>query len=163
MPRPWGGSPISCLVGSSMPVVMKRSRFVRVRSMTPSAAYRAPVSSAAVSTSFCSSASRESSELSAMPASTSPRSRSRVASCSVAMPKYRLRSGREQSPEHERQDAAVAQVLALAWRVEAEAGAEFLLVRAHRHLARLPVLDSGDRELLAAAEAERRRSLALHA
>ena len=55
--------------------------------MTPSAAYRAPVSSAAVSTSFCSSASSESSELSAMPASTSPRSRSRVAShASVAMP-----------------------------------------------------------------------------
>src|SRR5215211_2500520 len=72
------------------------------------------------------------------------------------------RLSRQQTSEHERQDAAVAQVLALAWRVEAEAGAELLLVRAHRQLARLPVLDAGDRELLAAAEAERRRRLGLH-
>ena len=46
-------------------------------------------------------------------------------------------------------------VLALARRVEADARAELLVVGAHRHLARLAVLDAGDRELLAAGEAER--------
>ena len=44
-------------------------------SITPSAAYRAAVSSAATSSSRCSSASSESSDVIAMPASTSARSR----------------------------------------------------------------------------------------
>ena len=47
------------------------------------------------------------------------------------------------------------EVLALARRVEPDAGAELVAVRAHRHLARLAVLDAGDRELLAAGEPER--------
>ena len=53
-------------------------------------------------------------------------------------------------------------VLALARRVEPHAGAELLVVRAHGHLARLAVLDAGDRELLAAGQAERSRRLARH-
>ena len=49
----------------------------------------------------------------------------------------------------------MAKVLALARRVEPDAGAELLVVGAHRHLARLAVLDADDRELLAAGQAER--------
>jgi hypothetical protein len=60
-------------------VVRKRSRPVPVWSITPNAAYRAPVSCTAVSTSCCRSASSESSELRAMPASTSARRRSGAA------------------------------------------------------------------------------------
>src|SRR5438128_272993 len=55
---------------------------------------------------------------------------------------------------------AVAQVLALARGVEADARAELLAVGPHRHLARLAVLHAGDREHLAAAEAERLAILA---
>src|SRR4051812_31909100 len=62
--------------------------------------------------------------------------------------------GRQQPPEHERQDAAVAQVLALARRVQSDARAELESVRPHRHLARLAVLDTGDRECLPAGQAE---------
>src|SRR5437764_9586930 len=54
---------------------MKRSRREPPESSTPSAAYRACVRSAAISTSRCSSASSDSSELSAMPASMSRRIR----------------------------------------------------------------------------------------
>ena len=47
------------------------------------------------------------------------------------------------------------EVLALARRVETDARAELLVVGAHRHLARLAVLDAVDRERLAAGQAER--------
>src|SRR5581483_4647157 len=66
----------------------------------------------------------------------------------------------EQPPQHVGENAAVAQVLALARGVEADAGAELLAVGAHRHLARLGVLDAEDRELLAAGQAERLAALA---
>ena len=55
----------------------------------------------------------------------------------------------------------MAQVLALARRVEAHAGAERRLVGAHRHLARLAVLDALDRERLVAREPQRVGSLAV--
>src|SRR6185437_16733947 len=54
----------------------------------------------------------------------------------------------EQAPQHEREDAAVTQVLALLRRVEADSRAELLLVRAHRDLARVPVVDADDGEAL---------------
>ena len=44
IPRPRGRSPIAACVSGSMPVVRKRSSPCPVPSMTPSAAYRAPVS-----------------------------------------------------------------------------------------------------------------------
>src|SRR4029079_9208048 len=50
----------------------------------------------------------------------------------------------KQLAQHEREDPAVPDVLALARRVEPDARAELLVVRAHRHLARLAVLDTGD-------------------
>src|SRR5256885_11000672 len=50
---------------------------------------------------------------------------------------------------------AVAEVFALAWRVQAHARAERLVVGADGHLARLAALDSFDRELLAARQSER--------
>src|SRR6266511_4588485 len=92
-----------------------------------------------------------------MPASTSARRRSRVASASIS-----ARLVCEQPPEHERQDAAVPQILALARRVEPQTRPELLLVRAHRHLTDLCVLEARDRELLPAGEAERLRAVAVH-
>ena len=76
MPRPRGRSPIVACVSASIPTVMNCSSPVPSRSITPSAPYRAPVSSTAVSISRRSSVSSESSELSAIPTSTSRRSRS---------------------------------------------------------------------------------------
>ena len=63
-------------LGDRCPVTMNRSSAWPLGSMTPSAAYRAPVSSAAVSTIFCRTASSDSSEASATPASTIARNRS---------------------------------------------------------------------------------------
>ena len=60
----------------------------------------------------------------------------------------------------EREDAAVAEVLALAWGVEADDRLELASSGLHRDLAGLAVLDSPDRELLAAGEAERLAALA---
>ena len=54
IPRPCGRSPIRSCVSASMPVVRKRSSARPDGSITPSAAYRAPVSSAAASTMRCS-------------------------------------------------------------------------------------------------------------
>jgi len=76
MPRPRGKSPIAARVSSSTPVVTKRSSAVRDRSITPSAAKRAPVSVAAASTIRSNTASSESSELIAIPVSSRVRSRS---------------------------------------------------------------------------------------
>src|SRR6266702_4330268 len=61
----------------------------------------------------------------------------------------------EQAPEHVLEDPAVAEVLPLAWRVEPETRAELLAVGAHGHLVGLAALEPGDRELLAAGQAER--------
>src|SRR6266536_3627470 len=68
----------------------------------------------------------------------------------------------QQPPEHVPQDPAVLEVLALARGVEADAGPELLLVRSHGDLARLPVLDALDGELLATRHAEGLRVLAVH-
>src|SRR5690348_4311596 len=76
MPRPRGRSPIFACVAWSMPVVRKRSSPAPLRSITPSAPYRAPVISAAVSTSRCRSASSDSSEVIATLASNRARRRS---------------------------------------------------------------------------------------
>src|SRR5487761_121455 len=73
IPRPVGRSPIVACVSGSMPVVRKRSSREPAGSRTPSAAYFAPVRDNAVSTSFWRTASSDSSELSAMPASISAR------------------------------------------------------------------------------------------
>src|SRR4051794_15860741 len=75
MPRPRGRSPIVVAASWSSPVVMKRSSEPPDSSITPSAAYRAFASLAAVSTTFWRSASSESSELNAMLASNSSRRR----------------------------------------------------------------------------------------
>src|SRR5580765_2350681 len=85
MPRPRGRSPIAARVSSSMPVVTNRSRYAPDGSRTPSAAYCAPVRPAAASTSFCSTASSESSWVSAIPASTSARVRSIPASTGLQL------------------------------------------------------------------------------
>src|SRR5207244_2212103 len=71
-------------------------------------------------------------------------------------------SGVEQPAQDEREDAAVAEVLALARRVQAQAGAEDLVIGPHGHLACLRVVDALDRELLAAGQAERRGALTVH-
>src|SRR5579872_774076 len=68
----------------------------------------------------------------------------------------------EQAAQDVPEDAAVLEVLALARRVEADAGAELFVVGAHRHLVGVPVVDARDRELLAAGEAERLGVLAGH-
>src|SRR5205085_11007218 len=65
----------------------------------------------------------------------------------------------EETPQDERENATVAKVLPLARRVEADPRLELRLVRPHRHLAGLAVLDAGDGELLATGQAERRRIL----
>src|SRR5581483_3363233 len=70
-------------------------------------------------------------------------------------------SAGEEPAEDEREDATVAKVLALARRVESHARAELDLVRPHRHLARLAVLDAGDRIGLATGQAERVGALAV--
>src|SRR5689334_1787537 len=67
----------------------------------------------------------------------------------------------EQAPQHERQDAAVAEVLALDRSVEPEARTEFLLVGAHGDLARVAVVDALDRELFPTRQPERRGVLAV--
>src|SRR5262249_51372810 len=56
----------------------------------------------------------------------------------------------EETPHDEREDPAVAQVLALARRVEADDRADLAVVGSNRDLARLAVLDAEDRELLPA-------------
>jgi hypothetical protein len=69
-------------------------------------------------------------------------------------------------PENDRTDlrgAAVAVVVALAWCVEPHAGAELLLVGAHRHLESLTALDAFDREELTDGEAERLAAFTLDA
>ena len=58
------------------------------------------------------------------------------------------RSEGSEEPQDVREDPAVPEVLALARRVETDAGAELLVVGAHRHLVRLAVLDAVDRERL---------------
>src|SRR5581483_10483431 len=67
-----------------MPVVTNRSRPCPERSITPSAAYGAPVISAAASTIRCRTASSVSSEVTAMPASTSARRRLGVSAVASA-------------------------------------------------------------------------------
>src|SRR5207247_5176610 len=84
-----------------------------------------------------------------------------VASSSANAASPDTNSGREQPPQHEREDPAVAYVLALARRVEPQPRAELDAIGAHGHLARLRVLDTDDRKELAAREAERRRRLAV--
>ena len=71
-----GSSPIDSCVSASMPCVTKRSRAVPAGSITPRAAYFAPVTRAAAAVIRSSTASSESSELIAMPVSTSVRRRS---------------------------------------------------------------------------------------
>jgi hypothetical protein len=71
---------------------------------------------------------------------------------STAEEARRLRG--QQPPQDVAEDPAVAEVVALPWRVEPDARAELLTVGAHRHLARLGVLDALDRELLAPGEPE---------
>ena len=78
-PRPRGRSPMRARVSSSMPCVMNRSRAVPLGSITPSAAYRADVTSAAASTIRSRTPSSESSELIARPVCN--RTRSRSVSC----------------------------------------------------------------------------------
>src|SRR5262249_43483105 len=62
---------------------------------------------------------------------------------------------RREAPQDEREDAAVADVLALARRVEPEPRRELDVVCPHGDLARLSVLDAEDRKLLAAGQTER--------
>src|SRR4051812_9679072 len=77
---------------------MKRSRSAPLRSITPSAAYRAPVSSAASSVRRCRSLSSESSEPRAIPASTSARSRGSLGDACSTRPAYcRGRCGKTES------------------------------------------------------------------
>src|SRR2546426_11435046 len=68
---------------------------------------------------------------------------------------------RGETPQDVREDPAVAEVLALARGVEADAGGEGLVVRTDGHLVRLPVLHSFDRIALAAGEAEALAALAV--
>ena len=84
MPRPCGGSPICVCTSGGIPYVTKRSSPLPAGSITPSAAYCAPVTRAAASTMRSSTPSSDSSELIAMPVSTSARRRS--VSCAVVMP-----------------------------------------------------------------------------
>src|SRR6185312_1962314 len=86
---------------------------------------------------------RPSSERSSSPVSTEPHSPLR----------------RRQLPQHVRQDPAVADVLALARRVESQSRAELLLVCANGHLARLAAGDPGHGEHLAPGEPERLAAL----
>src|SRR5688572_8625621 len=72
----------------------------------------------------------------------------------------RRASGGQQLPEDVGEDPAVAEVFALARRVEPERRAELRLVRANGHLARLATLDPDDRELLAPGQPERLAALA---
>src|ERR1700746_2961811 len=67
----------------------------------------------------------------------------------------------EEPAEDKLEDAAVAQILALARRIEADARSEFLGVRADGDLCRVRVVDAEDGELLAPREAERLPALAL--
>src|SRR5581483_771733 len=77
----------------------------------------------------------------------------------------RLRA--KELPEHVLENAAVAQVLALARRIgpqarrEAHCGAPAVGSGRHRHLARLPILDALDGERLAPGQPQRGRGLAL--
>ena len=80
-PRPRGRSPIARCVSSSIPVVRNRSSPAPAVSITPSAAYRASVSSAEVSTILWRSESSDSSEVRAIPASINRRS---LSGCAVA-------------------------------------------------------------------------------
>src|SRR5438552_3825210 len=96
IPRPRGRSPIAACVSASTPVVRKRSSALPLWSITPRAAYLAPVRSAAASTIRCSTASSESSELSAMPAST--RRRSRLSTVDTRSLSRRERAGASDTP-----------------------------------------------------------------
>src|SRR5262249_40067246 len=78
------------------------------------------------------------------------------------VPSARRLSLAEQAPEHELEDPAVAEVLALARRVEPKARAELLAVGAHGHLVGFPALEAEDPELLAAGQPQRLRGLARH-
>src|SRR5262245_42915570 len=51
----------------------------------------------------------------------------------------------EKTPEHVLEDAAVAEILPLARRVEPEARAELLVVGVHGHLVGLPAFEADDR------------------
>src|SRR5262249_33658863 len=77
-------------------------------------------------------------------------------------PSPRRSSLAEQAPQHVLEDAAVAEVLPLAGRVEPETRAELLVVGAHRHLVGLAALEASDRELLASGQPERLGVLARH-
>src|SRR4030095_15731727 len=68
----------------------------------------------------------------------------------------------EEAPQDVLQDPAVAEVVALLRRFQPHSRTELLFVRAHSHLVRLAVLEAGDRELLAAGQAEALAVLAVH-
>src|SRR5262249_36738696 len=68
----------------------------------------------------------------------------------------------QESPQDGLEDAAVAEVRALARRVEADARAELLFVRAHGDLVGIAALEPCDREHLAAGQPERLAVLARH-
>src|SRR4051812_16635319 len=103
IPRPCGSWPIAWCVSSSIPCVRKRSSARPERSITPSAAYCAPVSSAAVSSTRCNTASRDSSELIAIPVSISIRVRSSwVATPPLSLPSSPQIRGREVERVRER-------------------------------------------------------------
>src|SRR4051794_6461231 len=70
-------------------------------------------------------------------------------------------SAGHQLPQHELQDAAVLVVLALLEGVDAHRRRELGVASLHRHLGRVAAVESGDRDLLLAREAERLRGLAL--
>ena len=76
MPRPRGRVPMARCVSGSMPAVTKRSSSCRRSSSTPTAAYRAPVTSRATSSSWCSTASTSSLAIRLRPASIRRRRRS---------------------------------------------------------------------------------------